>query len=66
MIIQFSDIILAKDILFPRLRSYSQNFASEMFLYSQKLAKAKYSLAFCEFASGKFEACSTVLKVPMT
>ena len=46
LIIKVCDIILANDIQFPRFRSYSQNVAREMFLYSQKLAKVKRSLAF--------------------
>ena len=48
LIIKVCDII-ANDIQFSRFRSYSQNVAREMFLYSQKLPKGKTSLAFCEF-----------------
>ena len=46
LIVKVCDIILANDIQFSRFRSYSQNVAREMFLYSQKLAKVKRSLAF--------------------
>ena len=61
LIIKFSDIFLENDIQFPQLRSYSHNFANEIFLYSQKHAKAKSSLAFCEFPSGKFETWFTLV-----
>ena len=43
-------------VQFTQLRSYLQTFSGEMFSYSLKLAKAKKLLAFCEFASGNFEA----------